>query len=292
MDPLTRRWRVPALDERAPKSTRDPDVPIHVALGPKVLDGGLATSLRQRGVPPGTPITTWLDEHPSAVEHAQRSFVDAGAIGLLTATFRSLPHLDSEWERHLDVAADIATRASHGRAWLWGSLGPGGRRGESWRDADASTKRAWTQSWTRAADRLGPSVHGLVLETFIDPDECLAALRAVKEARPDQAVVTSLVPTDSGRLHNGQSPRHALEALRLAGADILGFNCGTTPEGVTLAIRACRGVGPLWAKPAGGRNLRQRLVELADDCDWIGGCCGVTYKDIVVLARSVAETHA
>jgi methionine synthase I (cobalamin-dependent) len=134
-------------------------------------------------------------------------------------------------------------------------------------------------------------VHGFVLETFIDDDECLAALRAVKEACPDQAVATSLVPTENGRLHSGEPVRHALEKLRLAGADILGFNCGTSPEGVARAIRSCRGVGPLWAKPAGGPNVRRYLVELADDCDWIGGCCGVSYKDTAVLARSIAETH-
>ncbi|MFT4625457.1 MAG: methionine synthase I (cobalamin-dependent) [Myxococcota bacterium] len=270
---------------------RDPDAPTHKALGPKVLDGGLATSLRARGVPQHTPVSEWLDERPEAIETAQRGFVDAGATGLLTATFRCLPHLDPQWDRHVAVAVEIATSATRGRAWMWGSIGPGGRRGESWADASRATRAEWEASWRQCAARLGPSVHGLVLETFLDADECLAALRAVKEVRPDQAVATSLVPTENGRLHSGEPVRHALETLRLAGADIMGFNCGTSPEAVVRAIRSCRGVGPLWAKPAGGRNVRAALLSIADDCDWIGGCCGVSYKDIAVLARGLAETH-
>ncbi len=264
--------------------------PRHTALGPKILDGGLATALRSRRL--GTDVHRVLDEKPEAIETIHRSFVDAGAIGLLTGTFRALPHLDPDWDRHAEVAVDLASMAAAGRAWLWGSLGPAGDRGSSWHDATASDRRLWIESWRRAARRLHDRVHGFVLETFIDVEEARAALAAVKDSSPDLAVAVSLVPTTNGKLHSGEPVRHALETLRLDGADIVGFNCGTDPDGVERAIRACRGVGPLWAKPAGGRRVQETLVRMMPDCDWIGGCCGVTYKDIALLARHHAESRA
>ena len=258
-------------------------------LSRRVLDGGLATSLQREGLARHTPIHAWLREHPDRILRVHRDFVHAGAQGLLTGTFRTLEPVDSEWDSLADIAVDLACTAGAGKAWIWGSIGPAA--GPHWANQSPKEQGRWRTAWTDLARRIGDRVHGLVLETFVDVPQARAALEAAKTACPDLTVAVCLVPTENARLANGQPVRHALETLRIAGADILGFNCAT-PLAIERSVECARGVGPLWAKPSAGEHLRDALVRLSDSCEWVGGCCGVDTTDIQRVAPRVRARHA
>jgi methionine synthase I (cobalamin-dependent) len=227
------------------------------------LDGGLATTLQARGLPPNTPVDDWLLERPDEIAAVHRAFADAGAEIVLTGTFRTFPSLRADWE----AVADAALAATTGvPAAVWASIGPGARPGE----------------WARLARRLAPGVRGYALETFVDPVECAAAVREVREVT-DLPIVGSLVPGDDGLLIRGGEPGPAFDALREAGATRLGFNCGS-PAGTEAAVAraACD-----WVKPNSGglsqEALVASLVRLSRRVAYVGGCCGVGPHDIAAV---------
>lgn len=103
--------------------------------GPVLLDGGLATRLEAMGHDLRDPLWSakLLLEDPRAIETAHRSFIEAGAQVLTTASYQaSLPGLRA---RGLDAAAalalleratTLARSAAQGRAWVAASAGPYG----------------------------------------------------------------------------------------------------------------------------------------------------------------------
>jgi homocysteine S-methyltransferase len=229
-------------------------------------DGGLATALQARGLPPATPVDAWLLSRPDDVRDVHRAFVDAGATIVLAGTFRTFPGLVSEWRRAADRAVELAREAADGRAEVWASVGP----------AEPDAIRALV---AHVADR----VDGVVLETFVDPASALAALEVVRPltTRP---VVVSVVPRP------GVEP--SLTRLNAAGADGVGFNCGLGP-GPTLAAvdRLQDDPGPLWVRPAGDGTPATvaALVALAERCRWVGGCCGVSARDLAEARRTAGR---
>jgi len=254
-------------------------------------DGGLATTLHPHGLRLGAPVEPWLTERPAAIAAAHRAFVDAGSAIVLAATFRSLPGVDPGWAAWIDAAIALARDAAAGRAAVWASFGPGAVPWARVPSRDrARAADAWGSAAARAA-RLGAD--GVALETFVDPDELVAALTSVRARLPELPVVASLVPRPDGALVDGSDPAPAARRLVDAGATGVGFNCGWGPVGVERALDRCAGVpATWWAKPAAGdatpAEVAGALTRLADRCAWVGGCCGVSPD---VLAAAVARTH-
>lgn len=255
-----------------------------------LVDGGLATTLQTRGLPPATPVNDWLLERPDEVRAAHRAFVDAGARIVLAATLRLLPHLDPRWPTLVPAALEIARAAADGDASVWASVGPVSTAGLAWSDLPRRRQRRLAAGWSglaRGAIMAGAS--GVVLETFVDPQELLTALDEVVGALPETPVIACLTPREDGRLHGGRDPLPWLERAAQAGAAGVGFNCGTSPSGVVRAIERCtEPPAPLWAKPAHNGNDRafiEAAVGLAERCAWVGGCCRVDPD----LLRAVAE---
>lgn len=212
---------------------------------PVVLDGGLATTLQDAGLPLYTPVETWLLERPDAIRAAHAAFAEAGAEVLLTATFRSLPSERDDWEALVPRAIALAREAADGRAAVWLSLGPGGGHVE-------------------VVARFGGLVDGVVLETFVDGDAGLAALRSC-----DRVVPTVLSVTPIGVMDVARIAREAMDA----GAAGFGLNCVPGPALVEAAARVPGDI-PLWAKPNGGPGQREAFAALWRRARWLGGCCG------------------
>lgn len=244
-----------------------------------VLDGGLATALQARGLPPFQPVEPWLLSRPHEVEAAQAAFVDAGARVLLTATFCTRAP-DPGWTELADRAVAIARQGAAGRAHVWGAIGPVGG------DVAALARRL---------TELG--AEGIVLETFTDASACEQAVRAARCGAWHVPIVASLCPRDDGRLWDGGDPVPALGRLLAAGATVVGFNCGTGPGSIEAAIDRCDAVhAPLWAKPSrGGADddaLLAALVRLSRRCRYVGGCCGVDARVIRAFAARIRTTPA
>jgi 5-methyltetrahydrofolate--homocysteine methyltransferase len=227
-------------------------------------DGGLATALQARGLPPATPVNDWLLDHADDVVAVHRAFVDAGARIVLAGTFRTCPGVVAEWERLADRAVALAREAAGRRAEVWAAVGP----------ADAEAIGALVA-------RVAPHVDGIVLETFVDPAAAAAVLDVVRPLT-DRTVVVSLVPRPDGTV-GGHEPGPVLGDLVRRGADGVGFNCGTGPAQILAAVaRLAVDPGSLWVRPAGDGTPATvaALVTLSARARWVGGCCGVTTRDL------------
>ncbi len=249
------------------------------------LDGGLATALQKKGLPPYAPVDTWMLTRPEAVEEAHRSFVQAGASHLLAGTFRMLPHLTPQWAELVEGAVTVALRAAGHRATVWASIGPASTATQSWTRLDFHTRQRQAEGWGTLAERCKSlGVSGIVLETFTDPLECVHAVLQIRSVLGDFPLVASLVPREDGRLWDGAYPSHALAALRNAGANYVGFNCAS-PVAIEAALQLSGGAD--WAKPSMGELTSSEWVaagrRIAASCPFFGGCCGVSSTEIAAL---------
>lgn len=215
-------------------------------MGPLRLDGGLATTLQEAGLPAFTPVDGWVRDHPDRIRAVHERFAAAGARVHFAGTFRMLPGVQPEWRALAPRAAELARIPG---CATWAPLGPGGA------------------SYADVCAHLAGSVDGFALETFADP----AALdRAVTEVlRAGLPVAALLVVRDDGRLWDGADPRPWLDRWHGLGVTV-GFNCA--PAAAIGRALAAWG-GPAWARPsdASAGDLRA-LVGVASG---IGGCCGV-----------------
>ncbi len=253
------------------------------------LDGGLATTLQRVGLAPFTPVNDWLITQPDAIRAAHGAFVDAGARIVLAGTFRALPHVDPRWPTLVDRAVTLCREAAGDRAAVWASLGPASTPEARFLDAPVAARRALAHGWVWVAGRavrLGCA--GIALETFVDAEEALAGVQALRAALPHTPLIASLVVDAEGRLFSGDAPRAWIERLMDAGATGAGFGCGDGPHGVEAAVARCGDTtAPLWAKPAAGDAPRDALIaalrRLDARCTWVGGCCGVDPSTIAAL---------
>lgn len=245
-----------------------------------ITDGGLATTLQARGLPPFTPVDDWLLRRPDEVARAHRAFAEAGAACVLTGTFRTLPALRGDWAVVADRAVEVAASAG---VEVWGSIGPASTPARRWRPGD-------DPGWSALAARLAPKVAGIVLETFVDPEEALAALEAT---RPHAPVVALLTVRSDGDLHTGAPAGPSLRRLLAEGATAVGVGCGD-PEGARRVAARWEGP-PLWLRPGclGDEAAWLSVVaDLAPRAAALGGCCGVSPALLGKLVRRLGADRA
>jgi 5-methyltetrahydrofolate--homocysteine methyltransferase len=102
----------------------------------------------------------------------------------------------------------------------------------------------------------------------------------------------------------GTTPEQAVEQLTVAGADIVGANCGQGIDGFIPICRRMRAVTtlPIWMKANAGlpeivdgntvyRQTPEKFAEsakelLAAGANFIGGCCGTTPEYIRALREA------
>lgn len=235
-----------------------------------VLDVGLATALQARGLPRMTPVDDWILTRPDEVAAAHAAFVAAGAELVLAGTFQTLPSRRADWAEVADRAVAIALSAA-GSAQVWASIGPVASAEELGR---------------LAARCVAAGAEGIALETFTDPAACRAAVIAVR-AVTTVPIAACLCPRADGALWAGGDPAPALRSLVEAGADHVGFNCGTGPESVERAVERA----PLadWAKPNAGDSAPDAIVaalhRLSERVRYVGGCCGVGADVLAAFTR-------
>ena len=164
---------------------------------------------------------------------------------------------------------------------------------------------------------MAASVDGFIIETMTAVDEIKVAIQAVKQAAPDMPVFASMAfdsAAKSFRTPMGVDVSTAVSVMVDAGADVIGFNCGSIPvgdyerlAGEFVAIsRALAENRPVYAEPnAGLPALEEGKVSyglLPDDfavtmldlyhagVHIIGGCCGTT-PDHIKATSSLLKKH-
>jgi methionine synthase I (cobalamin-dependent) len=274
-----------------------------LAGGLLIADGAWGTELQARGLAAGAAPDTWNLTHPESVEAVARSYVEAGSQVILTNTFRANAiAMEGDLEAINRTGVAISKRAAAGQALVFASIGPTGKMLLA---GEISREQAKTAFAAQAVALSEAGADALLVETMSDIEEARLAVGAAKST--GLPVIVSFA-FDSGknkdRTMMGATPEAVAAAMKEAGADAVGANCGV---GVEQAVPICRRLRaacglPIWIKPnAGlpdmeGTAIRYRVsAELFAShyaalreagASFLGGCCGSTPDFIRALVSA------
>ncbi|QXE87198.1 bifunctional homocysteine S-methyltransferase/methylenetetrahydrofolate reductase [Geomonas nitrogeniifigens] len=273
-----------------------------IAQGVLIGDGAIGTMLYAKGVAPEANFEHLNLVRPELVLELHREYLAAGAQVIETNTFGancaklSAIGLGGKVAEINRKGAQIARSAVDGRDLLVaGSIGPLGR-GKS----ELSPEQVADCFRVQSAALAEGGVDLLILETFSELDELLAALAAAKET--GLPVVANLAFGEGGRLPGGTSAESAALRLAAAGADVVGANCGAGPLELLATVKRIAAVCPLplAAYPNSGfpeyldgryiyRTTPEYFADRAEElvaagASLVGGCCGTTPEHIRVMA--------
>ncbi|MDP9331333.1 MAG: bifunctional homocysteine S-methyltransferase/methylenetetrahydrofolate reductase [Actinomycetota bacterium] len=278
--------------------------------GPLLTDGGMGTSLIDRGAPVDACFEALNVSDPTLVEAVHRAFVEAGARLVIANTFggnrfRLDRHGNADRVASYDHAAVVLARRA-GAGYVAGSMGPLGVRLAPY--GRVSPSDAFDAYREHAGALVDAGVDVIMIETQTDLREMEQALAAAREAAPDLAVVVSATFTKDDRTLLGSTPEQVAARLVDLGTDAIGVNCGEGPAQVLRVVRAMTphaGGLPIVARPnAGGpAEVGGRFVypatpdyvgELAhalldEGVEMIGGCCGTGPAHTAAIAEALAE---
>jgi methionine synthase I (cobalamin-dependent) len=271
----------------------------------RVCDGGMGTQLQLAGLEPGSAGELWNVENPGALVAIHRRYLDAGADIATTNTFggsrlaldrHGLGDRAAELNR---AGAALARAAAGDQAWVLGDIGPfGGFLAPLGEFEPVDVHAAFLE---QAHALLEGGADGILVETMSDVEEAAVAVRAAIEAGATR---------HGPRTMMGVAPADAARTLVLAGADVVGVNCGTLElDGYVEVVRAYHAAVPgvpLLVQPNAGRpsldddgnavyheppEAFAALVPafLAAGARIVGGCCGTGPAHIEALAGALAR---
>jgi 5-methyltetrahydrofolate--homocysteine methyltransferase len=278
-----------------------------------VCDGAMGTELQRRGLPSGSCPEEYNVTHPEVVEEILQDYLEAGADILTTNSFGGnrvrlkeygFEHRAREFSMR---SVEIAKQVGQGECYIAGSLGPTGQILEPLGPASQSDA---AEAFQEQADALAEGGADFILiETMMSIDEAELAVKAAK--RISGLIVAATMSFEVGpkgsRTMWGVSIPTAVSRLTLAGADIIGSNCG---RGFDYMVRIVQEMRPLTAKPLVAQP-NAGLPELVDG-KWVysetpatikpkaegllrsganilGGCCGTT-PDHIRTIREVVDS--
>lgn len=270
----------------------------------------MGTLLIERGI----PLTHCFEElnisRADLIAGIHGDYIEAGARIIETNSFganavRLARHgLEDRVNEINWTAAQIARQAAQGRdVYVAGSVGPLGISAVEARAQGIDREAVFRE---QIGALLDGGVHVMLFETFTDAEELSLALY-VKQSLHHCPAICLLACPESGRLASGEALGAALQRLADEGAEVVGVNCVSGPEG---ARRLLHGIPPdlsVAAYPNAGRAMfhegrytfdtmpdyfgqtaRDLIMEGARI---IGGCCGTTPEHIRALSKVLATAH-
>lgn len=280
------------------------------ALKERILvgDGAMGTYLYQMGFPIGVSYEELNVLQPEVIGNVHRSYYEAGARIIETNTYSanteklSKHGLEDQMEAINKAGVAIARSAVGQDAYVVGAIGSI-RDGKLKNLRTAKVADAY-ESQMRALVEAG--VDGLLLETFYDLKEMKLALSIARKIG-DIPVICQFAVEDGGRTQDGVKLVEAFRELTELGADAVGFNCRSGPNGVMKAVDSIGGPVdlPISVYPNAGipdyvdgkyrytagpdyfaecaRRFADRGVRI------IGGCCGTTPEHVAAMSAALAD---
>jgi methionine synthase / methylenetetrahydrofolate reductase(NADPH) len=279
--------------------------------GAIALDGAMGTALWTR-VSDRECLEALALTRPELVAAVHEEHLAAGARAIETNTFganrvRLEKHGLADRVREINEAAvAIARRASAGRAFVLGAMGPTSTV------ADARTRDALAE---QAASLVAAGVDALVLETFYRADDVELALEAARsEAGPTPIV--ALVTVDANLEMFDKTSLVSIARRLATSADVVGVNCCDGPETALAAVEVLSAIdvargspsgrrAAIAAMPSAGLPRREDGVLVFDrtpedfaafarraralGARLVGGCCGTTAAHVRAVAEALGE---
>lgn len=286
---------------------------LRAALREKVLvgDGAMGTYLYQMGFPVGVSYEEFNLDKPDVIRDVHRQYYEAGARVIETNTYSANRDKLSKFGLEQEVAAinragvELARQAVGADAYIMGSIGSlsGGRK------RPAGRERVLANVQEQAEALLEAGADGIILETFFVWEELAAAQQAVRRVSAAVPVVCQFATDGSGLTLDGVTYQEAFQRLVNEGADAVGFNCHSGPNGILRALEklpeeTMAGGLPLSVFPNAGLPgiVDGRFTYLATPDYFaetslrfakagariIGGCCGTTPEHIAAIAAALA----
>ncbi|QMV40265.1 bifunctional homocysteine S-methyltransferase/methylenetetrahydrofolate reductase [Cohnella cholangitidis] len=283
-----------------------PDLRTALALKPLVGDGAMATYLYQLGLPVGVSFEEFNLLKPDVIAEVHRRYAAAGAEIIETNTYSAQQNklakygLEKKTEEINAAGVAIARKAVGQDAYVVGSIGAV-RGGAGKNVRTAIVKRDFEE---QIGVLLGSGVDGLLLETFFDLEELSLALSIIRK-QSDISVICQFAVEDAQRTHDGIPLPEAFRRLKGEGADVIGFNCRSGPNGILRALETIpRDLGvPLSVFPNAGipdyvdgqviysatpEYFASSAIKFANaGARVIGGCCGTTPEHISAIAGAL-----
>ena len=276
---------------------------------PILIDGAMGTQLAIAGLEMGGQICV---SNPDGVLAVHKSYANSGCHLLITNTLTMNriyieSHLINVDVREVNLAgARLAKTAATNGQYVLGDIGSTGKMLEPYGDLKESDA---LETYKEQAKYLAEGgVDGFIIETMIDLNEMLCALRACK-AVSDLPVIASMSYSsakDGGRTIMGNFAEDCAKALTEEGASVIGANCGDLDpmemSQVVSTLKAASGV-PVIAQPNAGKPkligdetvfdmTPEEFVTGVTEChkagaQLVGGCCGTSPEHIEALAKKL-----
>ncbi len=276
------------------------------------LDGATGSNLMNAGMPMGCCPEAWILEHPEVLCNLQKEYVEAGTNILYAPTFTANRikleeyGLQDKVEEMNMALVELSKQAAEGKALVAGDLTMCGKQLYPMGDMQFEELVEVYKEQICAIEKAGVDLY--VVETMMSLQESRAALIALKETT-DKPVMVSMTYNEDGRTLYGTDPVTAMVVLQSLGADAVGLNCSTGPEGMIPLIEAMAKVAevPILAKPNAGmpeledgvtvykmnpEEFAKAAVTLAEaGASILGGCCGTTPQHIQALVNAVKDVE-
>jgi homocysteine S-methyltransferase len=144
-----------------------------------------------------------------------------------------------------------------------------------------------------------------ILETFLDLEEIVLAIRTVREHTKELPIVASMTIDHSGLTAYGRTPEQIAELLSAEEIQVVGLNCSTGPQTILEGIARMRQVTDLplasFANAGEPKVVEGRILYLAtpeyfaeytkrmigNGVKLIGGCCGTGPAHIKLMASAI-----
>ncbi|SFD62067.1 homocysteine S-methyltransferase [Paenibacillus catalpae] len=271
-------------------------------------DGAMGTYLYQMGFPVGVSYEELNMTRPDVIESVHRRYYEAGARVIETNTFSanlvklSKYGLESEMEAINRAGVRIAKAAAGADAYVVGAVGS--IRAGRLKDMRVSEV---SEAFERQLDALlAEEVDGILFETFYDFDEMRLALGLARKVS-QVPVICQFAVEGVGRTQDGTGLLDAFSLLKDEGADVVGFNCRSGPNGIMRAVDAIGGpvelplsifpnagipdyVDGKYTYTAGPDYFAETALRFADrGARIIGGCCGTTPEHIAAMAKALKD---
>ena len=294
--------------------TQTPTILERLAQGELIIsDGATGSYLQQHGLGDGDP-EEWNFSHPEVVQGMAKAYFDAGSQMVLTNTFggtsirqKHYGFQDRTREFNMLAAQHARSQAPEG-CFVVGSVGPTGEvLNDPLRDEPLTEGQAYDAFVEQITALADGGVDAVDIETMIDIDEAVLAVRAAKENTG--LTVMSTMFFDKGPrgffTMMGTPPADAVRRLHDAGADIVGANCG---NGIDIMLELARDLrsatdgyllihsnagipapqGNEIVYPETPDYMAERFKIMAHEVgiNIIGGCCGTTPDHIRALVKA------
>ena len=277
-----------------------------------VSDGAWGTLLHLSGLEAGECPEMWNLTHRDDVYAIAKGYIDAGSDIILTNSFGANPTklshfgLEDKTVELNEAAASISRQAAGNDRFVLGSMGP---TGVMLMMGTASEEDLFEGFKQQAMALAKGGADGLCIETMSALDEAVIAIQAAKAACNLPIACTFTFEKTAGgafRTMMGVSPGEMLEAVKSAGASIIGSNCGNGFEQMIEIVRELRTMDrttPILIHANAGKpvfrdgetvfpetpdDMAGRVTELVNSgANIVGGCCGTTPSHIQAMVRKI-----